>query len=100
MRNPSKEWLDVVESDVPSFAVSILAKMRSPAASERIEKLFFTSQTASQAQKKQWFTFYLLNVRNDPAIVGLYKSLLTKGIEDDVLRNTAVQTVFDYKPGP
>jgi len=100
VRSPSVPLLDFLDALAgaeegwePNAAVRVLAEMRSPAACNRIEKVFFSTKDS----RRNWFTHYLIQVRDDFAIVVLYRRLLVRGIQDASLRNLAVQTLFDYR---
>lgn len=73
-----------------------LAQMRKPEASALIEARI-RSARYSTATKKSWFTEFLITVRDDSAILPIYRHLLESGNKDDELINMAVLSLFDYR---
>jgi hypothetical protein len=103
VREPSEKLLDFLDSQAKPgsgysyLIVPILARMRSPAASRRIEAHFLAAPDNDRS-RPYWFTMDLLPYRDDLAIVQLYRRLLTSDLRDASLRHTMVQAVFDYRP--
>lgn len=115
LRQPSAQLLDVLEElagEQSSLLIQPLARMRSPLACERIEKIYHSGQY-SDSHKAEWFTHEIMEARTEPCIVSFYRRLLVAEVKDPVLkrfrydteewyetsiRNILVQTLFDYLP--
>ena len=48
--------------------------------------------------KIEWFTTYVLTVRNNPNVVGLYEKVVALRVKSPEFNNTIVQTLYDYRP--
>ncbi len=96
VRAPSDKllaWLDT--SPVPGTDGGVpaaLARMRSPKACAVLEKWIRVPGN----NKIGWFISGILPVRDDPAILGLYRRVLTKGVRDSRLRKYVVLSLFHY----
>lgn len=103
IRDPSDTLLDFLEKPatpepwqaemIVDSGFQVLSKMRSPAACRRIDKRYFSSGHLHST----WFTWYLLLLRDDPAIVAMYHTLLSRGVQDEKLRNLIVESLFGYR---
>jgi HEAT repeat protein len=103
IRHPSRRLLAFLDQKATPeewtkyIAIEALARMRSPDACALIEKRLALPDYEAQT-KVCWFIDGLLPVRDSPAIVGLYRRVLEKGVTDEKLRNRIVQSLFDYRP--
>jgi len=101
VREPSKRLLDLLDALVKANQellfehIEALCKMGSKEACSRIQSQFYS---AGLIRKNNWFKVHLLTVRNDEAIVDVYKQLLENGIDDNDLRNDIIQSLFSYHP--
>lgn len=103
LRSPSPKVFAFLDSSLgsqsPVLVVRALARISSPESCALLEKRIVSVEgTVSDESSWGWFTHFLVPVRNKPAVVDLYKRVLSAKIQDAMCRNRIVQSLFDYRP--
>jgi hypothetical protein len=104
VRNPSPELLTFMDRKLAednywsSRVICAWVRMRSEAACPKLEQRVKEANDKLGGEMRGFYVEVLFASRNEPTTVDLYKRLISGNIKDAGLRNTIVQTVFDYRP--
>lgn len=102
LRDPPEVLLTFLDSQgTPENGVGLvvraLARMRTPASCALIEKRILSPKYRPHL-KEGWLYCSLCAVRNDRAVIGLYRKLLRSRIDNTDVLTAVVESFFDYKP--